>query len=298
MAKKIMNSLLKGVLNTAGKAVLNKTAAPPAAKKTTAAVKPAVNPMAAVTAVKTALANTGKAASIPAASSTPQNYEKIKFGPFEWLVLQRKGDVSLVITAGIIETAPYHTVREIPTWETSTLRNYLNGKFLEKFSPEEKARIVEVCNQNPGNPWYTKKAVSTSQSESDSIKSGDPVGGNPTNDKVFVLSIEEVCTLFGDSTARLKNKGFTQHGTNLKLDNPAAVPSKEIMSYLIIINDGNNKNRMAENLAGKDKVGWWLRSPGEESLSIALVRADGGVWVGGTPFKYSVGIRPALWLKI
>jgi hypothetical protein len=36
--------------------------------------------------------------------------ETIKFGPFNWRELQRKGNTALVITEGIIEMGPYHAV--------------------------------------------------------------------------------------------------------------------------------------------------------------------------------------------
>jgi hypothetical protein len=123
------------------------------------------------------------------------------------------------------------------------IRKFLNGKFLEKFSPAEKSKIVEVSNQNPGNPWYAAKAVSTGQSQEKKAVSGDPKGGNLTQDKIFLLSIEEACSLFGDSSSRLKNKGFTQQGKSLKPDDPKYQGNIIILRYpytrLIVPNEHN-----------------------------------------------------------
>ncbi|MDR0442318.1 MAG: DUF6273 domain-containing protein [Treponema sp.] len=248
----------------------------------------------------------GKAAALTPdkAGTLPKNAEIIKFGTFDWLVLQRKGNSALLITKGIVEMGPYHTEMKGTTWENSSIRKYLNGKFLEKFSPQERERIVEVTNQNPDNPWYN--ALGTNFEGKEKGLARVQKGGNPTNDKIFLLSIEEVCTLFGDSTARLRNKGFTQNGVNFKLDNPN---TPNIMSYIIIISDQNDKNRtaiMPATLSPRKKeeaYSWWLRSPGEADIKAALIGNKGNIWMGGeliwakqsSKFK---GIRPALWLKV
>ena len=222
--------------------------------------------------------------------------EIIKFGPYEWQVLERKGNTTLIITTAMIEAGPYHTTKKAVPWENCVLRKFLNGKFLDKFSAGEKAKIVEVTNQNNANPWYKTRAVITKQSGDGTgeVKTGNPLVGKPTKDKIFVLSIEEVCSYFGDSTARLKNKGFTQNGKQLKPDDPKNLS----LSFFTMINDDNDKNRIAENLTTKKSIGWWLRSPGEEAIRAALVTAKGGVWVGGTPFWNTVGIRPAMWINM
>ena len=273
----------------------------PAKSSVAAAPKKSKAPTMGIASAKSATAKKPEAAkssvAAPAAKATSaKKVEIINFGHFEWQVLERKGNTALIITSGIIEEGPYHSVKQVVTWEDSDLRKFLNGKFLEKFSTADRARIVEVTNQNPGNPWYTKKHVSTSQSGTKGVESGDPKGGNPTKDKIFALSIEEACTYFGDSTARLKNKGFTLHGTKIRIDEPNVT---DVISLLIIISDENDKNRAAENLAGKKKpVGWWLRTAGEESIRIANVFANGKVRVGGSPLWTVMGIRPALWLKM
>jgi len=254
------------------------------------------------------------------AGALPKNFETIKFGPFDWRVLERKGDTALVITVGIIETSPYHTERNSAedrspfvgaTWEKSDIRKYLNGKFLEKFSPADIARIIEVTNQNPDNPWF--KTPSAVISAPGGIVR-DPKGGNPTKDKVFLLSIEEACRYFGDSTARLRNKGFTQSGSGVK----AQIKFDHGYKFgdETRISDQNDKNRIAILPAAispfktkKDMAfRWWLRSPGEADILAAEVVGMGAISMTGGVI-YSIdkyrgsdrdfgGVRPALWLKV
>ena len=233
--------------------------------------------------------------------------EKIKFGPYEWLVLERKGDTALIITEGIAQRIGYHSEKKGTTWENSNIRKHLNGKFFEKFSSAEIARIVEVTIQNPDNPWFkTPPALFSVMGATPR----DPKGGNPTKDKIFCLSIEEVCRYFGDSTARLKNKGFTQSGSGaaaqIKWD-PGVKPS---LSGAAQISDQNDKNRIAvmpKDLTNNKKQDspfwWWLRSPGEADILAAIVSGQGAVkMTGGKIYAFANhdfgGIRPALWLKM
>jgi len=265
---------------------------------------------------------TATTAKTSSAGTLPKNVEIIKFGPYEWRVLERKGGIALIITEGIIERQPYHTERystekKAPfvgtTWEKSDLRKYLNGKFLEKFSPADTARIVEVTNQNPDNPWF-KTRVSAIAATNAVIC--DSKGGNPTNDKVFCLSIEEACRYFGDSTARLKNKGFTIVGSGASAKIVFDPGVKTSISDTVMISDQNNKNRIAilpeamSPLKKKEDRGshWWLRSPGEVDIQAAIVTGQGAVKMNGDVI-YSLdkeqgsdrdfgGVRPALWLKM
>ena len=100
--------------------------------------------------------------------------ESVAFGPYEWLVLKKEDGKALLITADSIEEGiRYNEELERTTWETSTLRAWMNGEFLERFSAEDQARICEAEVGDSGNPKF----------ELD--------GGNATVDKVFCLSAKE-----------------------------------------------------------------------------------------------------------
>ncbi|MBQ4562759.1 MAG: TIR domain-containing protein [Clostridia bacterium] len=120
----------------------------------------------------------------------------IKFGSYtqdnsdhkrtiEWLVLDVKGEKALVISKYALDCKPYNTEDTSVTWETCTLRKWLNNDFINSaFSADEKAMIPTVTVSAGKNPEY----------------STDP--GNATQDQVFLLSITEANKYFGSNSAR------------------------------------------------------------------------------------------------
>ena len=117
-------------------------------------------------------------------------YTTKSFGGYTWRVLDEQDGKVLLITEDIIEQRPYNAAAEDVTWETCTLRTYLNGEFYSKFSAQEQAMILETRNTNPDNQWYGTD------------------GGNDTMDRVFLLSVEEVVKYFGDSGDLAARKGW------------------------------------------------------------------------------------------
>lgn len=184
----------------------------------------------------------------------------ISFGEYDWQVLAVKDRRALLITEKIVELRWYHRKFEEITWADSELRKHLNNEFYNKISQDEKVKISIVTNQNSDNPWFKTK------------------GGQETTDSVFLLSLEEVCTYFGDSKAKLRDKG----------------------NQTWYIDDENNGKRQAKY---GDNFHWWrLRSPGYYARTAASVSTNGCVYVRGngvygTP-RDSGGVRPALWLNL
>lgn len=106
--------------------------------------------------------------------------------PIEWLVLSHEDDRMLLISRNILDYQAYNTEYAPVTWETCTLRQWLNEDFINAaFDASEQERILTVTNTNPDNAMY-----------------GGTEGGNDTEDKVFLLSRDEADTLFADDEAR------------------------------------------------------------------------------------------------
>ena len=106
-------------------------------------------------------------------------------GNTEWIVLAKEDGKILVISKYAIEHRSYNTEHASITWEKCTLRSKLNGTYLSSaFSSGEQTRIVEMSISNPDNSKYGTD------------------GGNNTNDKVFLLSIDEVNKYFTSDSAR------------------------------------------------------------------------------------------------
>lgn len=103
----------------------------------------------------------------------------------EWLVLAKEGNRALVISKYALDVQPYNTKKADVTWETCTLRKWLNGEFLNSaFTAEEQAKILDTNVPADKNPIY------------------DTNSGNATTDKVFLLSINEVKKYFSSDSAR------------------------------------------------------------------------------------------------
>ena len=106
--------------------------------------------------------------------------------PIEWQVLDKKDNKILVISKYALDCKQYNTEWEDVTWETCTLRTWLNGTFLKKaFSKAEQSMIQTTEVSADRNPDY-----STDQ-------------GNATKDKIFLLSINEANEYFASKEARM-----------------------------------------------------------------------------------------------
>lgn len=202
--------------------------------------------------------------------------------PIKWRVLSvnEEGE-ALLLADQNLDAKPYNETDTSVTWETSTIRSWLNGyrsgsnkdgkdytgdNFINKAFPtaEERDAIKGKTIQNPDNPEY------------------GTAGGNSTTDKIFLLSIDEVTKpAYGfpndydedSKTRRALNTDYAKHqGAWTETD-----PSSEYV--------GN---------------GWWkLRSPGYNSHDAASVNAIGGVYRRGSNVSYDDNaIRPALFLNL
>ncbi len=195
--------------------------------------------------------------------------EIISFGGYNWRILDIKNNAALIITDKIIEQRSYHNKYVPITWADCSLREYLNNEFYDRFSQGDKARIAPVINTNPDNPWF------------------DTIGGPDTEDKIFILSLDELaCKYFGDSSALLYNPRKNQR-------------------YWYERKDANNSKRIAID-EGKNFWWYWIRTPGRFSVKAVYVFPDGNIGIHGNNIKIgnvadgfcAGGVRPALWLKL
>lgn len=103
----------------------------------------------------------------------------------EWIVLDKKGMSVLLISKYALDCQPYNSSFVDVTWETSSMRQWLNETFLNTaFSSEEQNSIISSVVKADENIEY-----STSP-------------GNDTTDKVFLLSIQEASKYFSSDDER------------------------------------------------------------------------------------------------
>ena len=98
-----------------------------------------------------------------------------KYEPIKWRVLQSENGEAFLLSDVILDKQAYNENDEYITWKESSLRAWLNDKFMNRaFSDEEKEKIniTEVVNKD--NPVFGTK------------------GGKNTSDKIFLLSLAEV----------------------------------------------------------------------------------------------------------
>lgn len=108
--------------------------------------------------------------------------------PIEWLVLDRDGDKALLLSKYALDYQSfmpfYEPVTEPYTWESCSLRRWLNGTFLNTaFSADEQQRLLTTTViTSPGSPHRENGPVTT-------------------EDRVFLLSNTEVYAYFASEAA-------------------------------------------------------------------------------------------------
>lgn len=168
----------------------------------------------------------------------------------EWVALAKEGDRTLLVSKYALDYQPYNTSHAPVTWEDCTLRSWLNGSFLSTaFTEDERALIDDTRVTNADNGEY------------------DTPGGNPTVDKVFLLSIDEAEGYFSSDGDRVCT---------------ATAHAKDQGTW-----------------TGSNNTFWWLRSPGDASDNAACVGETGLVVASFWPVDCGfIAVRPALWVNL
>ena len=115
--------------------------------------------------------------------------------PIMWRVLDVINGKALMISEDLLDCKQYDESYTDVTWETCTLRKWLNGGFLRTaFSVDEQKRMSAVRLTNPDNPSFGTK------------------GGNSTEDKVFCLSIDQAKKIYfsGDDDRKAKPTAYAR----------------------------------------------------------------------------------------
>lgn len=195
---------------------------------------------------------------------TPCHY--FRYDKIKWRVLDVQGGEAFLLADRALDCQRYHTQNTSITWEKSTLRSFLNEKFLNCAFTTSEQNVIKKSNvKNEDSLNYQVK------------------GGNDTQDKIFLLSESEIYT---DAA---KNYGFISDRKNK--DNArrskSSTYAKAMGAYTDVLN-GFIGNCM-----------WWLRSPGSSNS-----RATAVFYEGNTDWQCTVNettgacVRPALKLDV
>ena len=162
--------------------------------------------------------------------------------PIEWLVLANEGDRALVISKYGLDCKPYNETEDSAKWADSSLREWLNNRFL-----------VTAFNADEQKYIGTSHPVNS--------------GAEDTEDRIFLLSIEEAELYFKSS------------------DDRACV----VTAFAI--------ERGVDARESTGTADWWLRSPGEEDDEVACVDYDGDIDDEGEDTDSRNAVRPAMWIS-
>ncbi|MBQ7502032.1 hypothetical protein IJT93_04870 [bacterium] len=163
--------------------------------------------------------------------------------PITWRVLRRDSGALLVISEYGLDAKPYNEEFESITWSKCTLRRWLNDEFLQKaFNPQEQSLI---------------KVSSLSNN-----------AGLSADDRVFLLSIDEVKRLFVDEKDRIA----------------------KVTAYAA---------KCGAYTYNEDGITWWwLRSRNYDGNYAAFVNLAGVIGSRGLVDRASGSVRPALRIAI
>ena len=140
----------------------------------------------------------GEAQEEQPSSPDPGNWETLLFGRYEqdgilengpeeieWIVLSKFGSKQLLLSRSVLDRQRFNRKDRKVTWETCTLREWLNETFLqEAFLPNEQEKILAVNVYANQESWVAKP-------------------GRSKEDRVFVLSVAEAEQLFSSDSERI-----------------------------------------------------------------------------------------------
>ena len=178
------------------------------------------------------------------------DYRYFKWERIKWKVLENDGSTLFVAADKGLDCKIYHDLYESVTWETSTLREWLNREFYgTAFSSREQGAIVRQTIANKDNFIFNLNTP----------------GGNDTEDTIFLLSMEEVL-------------------------NPVYGFCEEWMTFSGSrrIKASDYSYRRGTEVTGDSTCTCWLRSPGSSNTNAAYLHPNGVVEPYGDDVNRSI----------
>ena len=216
-----------------------------------------------------------------------KTYHYFKYEPIKWRVLNRNGNDALLLADVALDDQEYNTNFEDVTWETSSMRSWLNGYVASVNQPK-----TDYSRKNFINSAFTstqRNAIKTTNVANNNNIAYGTAGGNNTSDKVFLLSESEV---YNTDTAA--GYGFAKDYCTYD-----EARRSRCSTYAYAMGTERCYNTDAEYTKYNGNVWWRLRSPGDNSDCADEVYGNG--WV--SEYGYGVisddgGVRPALHLNL
>ena len=195
--------------------------------------------------------------------NNPNNGEE----PIEWIVLDYDGGNHRVLLRSRfgLDVGQYNAEHRSVTWESCSLRTWLNSDFLNRaFTAEEQSAILTTTVDNSSGQHY---------------RSWQSVGGYDTEDRVFLLSYAEA-------------HRYLEITYDDRLNTSARVsPTDYALAQGAYTSPGNRTSE------GVSAGWWWLRSPGFNQDNGAIVSSGGSLSYHNVNDDNGM-ICPVLWLDL
>ena len=205
-----------------------------------------------------------------------------RYEPIKWRVLNVNGTDAFLLADKALDDQCYNNSSPSITWETCTMRSWLNG-----YDSSSNSYGRDYTKFNFINTAFTsseRSAIKTTEVVNDDNIEDGTAGGNDTSDKVFLLSENEV---YNSNTAY--SYGFTKSYS--KYDEGRRCKSSTFAKAMGVYSDTSRSH------AGNCR--WWLRSPGNYANFAAGVNNYGNVDSHGSHVYTALSaVRPALHLDL
>lgn len=202
--------------------------------------------------------------------------------PIEWEVLDINENGMLLVSRYVLDAQPYNIEFTEVTWETCTLRGWLNNDFLNTaFDSNEQSIINTTYIVNADNSLYGAE------------------GGNDTYDKIFCLSLDEIFRYYQFNTYTDEYAYPYGYCQRLMIEPTQYAIDRGVYKWTMSQDEYNDYYAgygYSTDAVGKVGALWWLRFPGLRSGSHDVGpygHANAGVYRLVNDHN---GVRPALYV--
>lgn len=198
--------------------------------------------------------------------------------PVKWRVLSNAGRQLFLLSDQNLDALQYHTEQEDVTWETSTIRSWLNG--YDASANTGGSNGIDYTGDNFLNTAFSAKEqtaiAETNVVNDDNDETGADIpidAGDDTTDRIFLLSLTETY-----------NKKY--------------FPNYCFSTNTAYVADGGKFGYSMHGVGESDW--WWLRSPGSDQSRAAFIEwEDGSSVTDGNPVNNKeIAVRPAFNLNL
>lgn len=208
------------------------------------------------------------------------SYHYFKYEPIKWRVLENNGESLLLLADNALDCKPYSAKYERFTWASSPMRSWLNA-----YDGSQNALGSNYADLG-GFITYAftdaeKAAISTTTLKTEDNHIYNIPGGVDTNDKIFLLSVQDV----------------TNPAYGFSADYAAADAARRVEPSEYAFAMGTWLGTSNDKFYGSC---WWLlRTPGSYEQNISMVYRSGVVYQEGYQVSTSYyGACPALRVDI